>query len=149
MNKTKKGAVPLALHLILATHGPLAKGFAESMTFILKPENPIHTICAFTEAPDPGAAFDTLCASIPETDTIVVMTDLVGGSVNKEIAQRLSTRRFHLIAGINLAFLLELAVADEAEIDDEFLRETMQNAQEAMTYVNDAVLSQPDEEAFF
>ena len=139
----------MALHLILATHGPLAKGFAESIQFILKPENPIHTICAFTEAPNPGEAFDALCASIPETDTIIVMTDIIGGSVNKDIAQRLSQRRFYLIAGVNLACLLELAAATEEEISDAFIRDTVQAAQATVTYVNDAVLLSQEEESFF
>lgn len=139
----------MAVHLVIATHGPLAQGFAESMKFIIQPENPVHTICAFTQDPDPGAAFDRLLETFCETDTVVVLTDLLGGSVNKAIAQRLCQKRFHLIAGVNLATVLEFAVVSQQELTDAFVRDVVSAANGTIVYVNDSLSSSQEEESFF
>lgn len=141
----------MSKRIVIATHGPLAKGFEESMKFILQPEDPIHTICAFTEHPDPGAAFDKIFESFDEGDKVIVLTDLSGGSVNKMIAERLGSKKFYLLTGLNLALLLEIAAADESEVNDEFLRDAVGAAGADAIFVNDKVMCAEDEseDSFF
>ena len=141
----------MAKQIILASHARLAKGFAESLSFIFKPQDRIHTICAFTELPDPGKAFDDLYITFDERDTVIVLTDLLGGSVNKMIAERLKNKKFYLISGINLALLLEIACAEEKEVNDDFICKAIDNSRNDMKFMNDAIASYKDEkeDSFF
>lgn len=140
----------MAKQIIVATHATFAEGLVASMRFITEPEGNVHTICAFTQEMDPGAAFDRLLDSFAPDDVVVVMTDLLSGSVNKEIAKRLSVRKFYLVTGANLTTLLELACCNEADINDDFIREVVGFGKDAVVFVNDALRletepAQPDD----
>ena len=140
----------MAKHIIIATHALLAKGFNETMRFIVEPNCYIHTICAFTEEKNPEESIVALLDSISKNDTIVVLTDLLAGSVNKILAGYLKKYNFYLISGINLAVLLELALCDEKLINSEFIKNVIALAKEDMVYVNEKVETlQNDEEDFF
>jgi mannose/fructose-specific phosphotransferase system component IIA len=127
----------MSKQIVIATHALLAKGFQESLNFIFKPEDPIHTICAFTEVSDPGKAFEELFDTFSEEDTVVVLTDLVGGSVNNLIAERLQGRDFYLISGINLAVLLEIACVPEENLNEDFIRKTLEQGKKGIVFIND------------
>lgn len=55
-------------------------------------------------------ALDKFFSLAREDMEAVVVTDLLGGSVNTRIAQR-GDHRFTLVTGVNLGLVLELAVA--------------------------------------
>ena len=121
------------------------------MNFIYKPQEEIHTICAFTEVADPGKVFEELFDSFPKDDTVVVLTDLVGGSVNKLIAEKLRDRKFFLISGINLAMLLEIACCNELELNEDLIRRTVALGKESLVFINDElneVTESPNEDLF-
>lgn len=136
--------------IILASHALLAKGFNESLQFIFKPNCEIYTICAFTEDENPIQVFDELFDTFDADDTVLVLTDLSAGSVNKLIAQRLHDRKFYLISGVNLALVLELAFADSENINEEYLHAAISRCKEDMMLVNDALSKEElSEEEFF
>ena len=127
----------MSKHLIIATHASLAKGFVETMKFFCEPDCTVHTLCAFSEEGNPQVWIEETLESIPASDNLIVMTDLLSGSVNKLFATYLQDRTFHLIAGINLALLLELAMTKEELLDEDFIRRALEMARSEMVYVND------------
>ena len=78
------------IRYLFASHGPLASGMAESVTFIAGKEKHIDTICAYM---DPSVSLAQQIEDVFNTydsnDDVVVLTDLYGGSVNNEFVNLL------------------------------------------------------------
>ena len=127
----------MAKQIVIATHALLARGFEEALRLIYNPADNVHVICGFTEAPNPGEAFDEIFAAFSEDDIVIVMTDLVGGSVNNQIAERLRDKKFFLISGINLAVLLELACCSEQDLNEDYIRKVVALGKENLVFIND------------
>lgn len=110
------------IQILLASHGPLAGAMKETIRFILGKKDNIHTLCAYVDndSMDLEALVDKWVSRMEEESTWVVLTDVFGGSVNNEFMNRLSQKKFHLLAGMNLPLLAELAaykdIPDENEI---------------------------------
>ena len=98
--------------ILLASHGPLARGMKETLAF-LTGENPrIECLCAYVDddSRDVAKLIDAWEASCKEDDWWIVVTDVFGGSVNNEFLRREASGSFALVAGMNLALLVELAM---------------------------------------
>ena len=137
--------------IVIATHAALAKGFQDCMKFLTGLGEDFITICAFTDVPEPKEEIQRFFASVSREDTVVVFTDLLGGSVNQMFASLLPRFSFHLIAGANLAVILAVSMLEEEDINEEKIRETIALCQKQMVYVNDR-LKKPapkEEENFF
>lgn len=138
--------------IIIATHASLSKGFASSMEILFKPEDPIYTICAFTESMDPAEDFIKLVDSFDPEDKIVVLTDIVGGSVNQMIAKKLEDRKFYLISGVTLGMVLQLVCIPVESIDDVCLRNIVEESKNGIVFMNDVlrqVATTEEEDGFF
>ena len=70
------------IKFVLASHGELAEGIYSSVRLILGESADLHTVCAYTQGPDDILKkIEKLFETFEETDEIIVMTDLLGGSV--------------------------------------------------------------------
>lgn len=122
--------------IVIMTHALMAHGMKETAEF-LAGDTGICSVCCFTEEPDPDGCLDRLLAETAQEDTLIVMTDLCGGSVNQKAGKRIGKEKFYLISGINLPLLLELVTAAEEEITPEFIRTAVGEAQKEIVFVND------------
>ncbi len=136
-------------NIIIVTHAGLARGFKEAAEFIAGASN-ISAICAFTEETDPEGSFEAILSRIGPEDKTIVFTDIGFGSVNRLIAKKLAAGNFYLITGVNLPILLELALANEEDINDGFIKEAVEKSKEEMYFMNERVdLSQKKEDDDF
>lgn len=123
-------------HFILVTHAGMAKGIAASAEFIVGKQENLTCYCAYTEEMD---FKKKICAQIDELGEdaeVILMTDMLGGSVNSELMELTGRKNVHLATGINLAFLIGILTGDEEEPAETLIEETIENAKENMVYCN-------------
>jgi fructoselysine and glucoselysine-specific PTS system IIA component len=95
------------LKIILASHGELAKGMKQSVELIAGEQENLDAMCAYTEN-DYNLQLQVSKLMEEETDELIVITDIFGGSVNNEFMRYLGRKNLSLIAGMNMALVIEL-----------------------------------------
>lgn len=95
--------------IILGSHGCLSTGMASSLEIILGKTIAIKTVNAYIDDD-----FD-LSKEVKEMieanhgKELIVVTDIMGGSVNNEFMKYLDYPNLYLVAGMSLPLLIELA----------------------------------------
>lgn len=111
--------------IVIATHGYLAKGLKMSTEFILGKQKNLFAICAYTsECQDFHKVVKDLIAKYEQED-IIFGTDIVGGSVNNDLQEFVAgNNRLHLVAGINLPFLIQFLTLNNDNVADNLAKST-------------------------
>ncbi|HFP9071673.1 TPA: PTS sugar transporter subunit IIA, partial [Enterococcus faecium] len=107
--------------IILASHKNLAKGMKETVEYILGPAPFIKVMTAYTD--DNYDIEKDTNILLDGTDKVLVITDLLGGSVNNHwmnyVYEKKLTKKITVIAGMTLSLIMELSM----NIEDYKLRE--------------------------
>ena len=122
---------------LIITHGTLAEGFQNTLSFITGAHSNVTSINAFIN----NISLDDLTNDFMQTtepdDEIIVLTDLMGGSVNQFFLKSLEREHFHLITGINLALLISLVFYPENKyFDADTIIKEVTLAREQIVYMN-------------
>ncbi len=133
--------------ILLATHGKLAEGLKSAITLIVGEQEDITFINAYVGDLNFEEELVKYLAEITDEDTLIVMTDLFGGSVNQTILRKLDLNKSYLITGVNLAVLLELALMDAENISKETILQTVQSGKDQLMLVE--MDEEPEEEEDF
>lgn len=97
---------------IFASHGTLAKGMLSAVELILGKQPNIKTICGYIDDDfEISSEIERIFNSFSKEDEVIIITDILGGSINNEFLRQLGRRKFHLITGLNLPLVLELIVS--------------------------------------
>lgn len=121
---------------LIITHGGFAKGIAHSLTLFIGENHPFHAISAYVDDTPVQDEIASFMATVEENDQLVVLTDIMGGSVNQLMMPYLSRPNTYILAGFNFPMLIELScLPEEAEIDD--FRRIINNGQKAIVLMND------------
>ena len=141
----------MARKIFIATHGKMAEGIRDSLSVFLEDTRHIAVINCFTETKDPGPVLEAYFAGLEEEDELIVLTDLMAGSVNQMMMPYLEKRPFHLLTGINLPLALQVALCMEERVTKEFLEESVRQAQGEIRYVNEEMerFSKKEEDDLF
>ena len=142
------------VHIVVATHGYFAKGILDSIKLICGEQENITYFCAYVdgESMEDGdseitSKLENLLDSFPKEDEVVVLVDLLGGSVCNEFIKMTGHRPFHLIAGLNLGLLMQFVFTSE-ELTKEKINEIIGEARRSIVYVNDLVESDDEMGSF-
>lgn len=142
------------VHIVVATHGYFAKGILDSIKLICGEQENITYFCAYVdgESMEDGDSeitnkLENLLDSFPKEDEVVVLVDLLGGSVCNEFIKLTGHRPFHLIAGLNLGLLMQFVFTSE-ELTKEKINEIIGEARQSIVYVNDLVESDDEMGSF-
>ncbi len=133
-------------HIVLASHGNLAAGMKSSVELIAGAQPGLATVCAYTEdCPTAAEPLAGLVESLAEGDELVIVTDVLGGSVNNEASQFVNMPGVYVVTGMNLAFVLSLVV-DVASPTADLIDESIAEAREQLRRMNP--VSAADEDDF-
>lgn len=137
------------IRYLFASHGPLASGMAESVTFIAGKDKHIDTICAYM---DPSASLvqqiEDIFNTYDSNDEIIVLTDLYGGSVNNEFINLLQKRKFYLVAGMSMALAIQMLMTlDENDLETG-IKNAVNEGSSSVIYCNDLIKKDNVEEDF-
>ena len=123
--------------LIVATHERLAEGFKKTLDYIAPNVKDLITISAYIDNEPIGELIKNKINNIDKDEQIIILTDLVGGSVNQECAKLLGEYKIKLISGVNFPLLLSIALCDKRQVTDEMIRNLIVEAKEQIVFVND------------
>ena len=85
--------------------------------------------------------------SFPKDEEVVVLVDLLGGSVCNEFIKLIERRPFHLVAGVNLGLLMQFVFAPE-ELGKEKILEMIEEAKASIVYVNSLISNDEETDSF-
>ena len=139
--------------ILLSSHGHFASGLKTSLDILLGNSDVVTAIDAYVDDSNLADKLDEFFAQTAENDQVIMMSDLLGGSVNTEMYKRLTRPNTYLIAGVNLALVLEIAAMagfNEDGFEKDFLLNTVENSKNAIELLElEEAEEQPEEEDFF
>ena len=102
--------------LIFASHHKLAYGLKDTVDFLTGATKTIYDINAYLddETKDIDTVVAELFASFDDEDEVVVLVDMMGGSVYQKFYPYMSDK-VHVICGMNLPMALSFVLAPEDE----------------------------------
>ncbi len=89
-----------------------------------------------------NASFCEKLKCLENDDVCLVFTDILGGSVTREVAKVVDLKRVFVIAGFNLALILELMTTNQEEISKEHVQSIISEARNQMVLVNDLLIKE-------
>lgn len=121
---------------VIASHHLLAHGLKDTLNFLTCREG-IVDISAYMDDSDLEEKIQEVFASFDDEDEVVMMTDMLGGSVNQKFCPYIRRNR-HLICGINLPCALSLVLQpEEQELTPELVRGIVEESRKHLIYVNE------------
>ena len=133
--------------IFISSHGHFASGIKSSLDILLGNSDFITVFDAYVDEKSVQYALDEFYKKVKEKDQVILLSDLLGGSVNSTMFLYLEKPNTMLVAGMNLALVLELAMHEE-EITKEELEQMVENSRHVLKLIentNDAIV----EEEFF
>lgn len=122
---------------IIATHSYLANGYQSSLKFFDSSVNNVQFINAYVdEQTNFTGELSQMLDQMPN-EQVIILTDMPGGSVNREAVNLIKKYHCQVISGINLALVLELVLNADQTLSDETIRLAVSQAQKQLVYVND------------
>ena len=126
---------------IIASHAHFAEGINEALELLAGERGNLRTISMFVDGNmDAVAAAEQALSQLPQGDEAIVVTDLLGGSVNNEFLKIAQKRDdVYLITNMNLPLLLQLVFADEDKPTAEVIRQIVEADETRVKFVNDVL----------
>ncbi len=126
--------------IIIASHNKLAFGLKETLGYITGDVSQVVEISAYLDNTPVADEIAAALADVSADDEVLVLTDLLGGSVNQAFFPYLNREHFHVITGMNLPVLLSLALQlTDTYLDAATIHQAIAEAREQLAYVNDVV----------
>lgn len=130
--------------MCIITHGRFAEGLRNSLEMFLGESQPYYTICAYTDDKvQPQTQIDDFLKTADADDTVVFLTDILGGSVNTVVMQYIQRPKTYVIAGVNFPLALQLAALPEDAAAEDY-KKTAMSMQNSIQYVNDYTVEKDD-----
>lgn len=123
---------------IFASHHKLAYGLKDTVDFLTGATKTIYDINTYLddETKDIDTVVAELFASFDDEDEVVVLVDMMGGSVYQKFYPYMSDK-VHVICGMNLPMALSLVLAPEDEcLTSEKVEQVLMDCKNQLVYVN-------------
>lgn len=123
---------------IFASHHKLAYGLKDTVDFLTGATKTIYDINAYLddETKDIDTVVAELFASFDDEDEVVVLVDMMGGSVYQKFYPYMSDK-VHVICGMNLPMVLSLVLVPEDEcLTSEKVEQVLMDCKNQLVYVN-------------
>lgn len=128
---------PTARKFLIATHGHFASGIRSSLDIIIGQTENVFLIEAYVnENKGIEDEVETVLSALDKDDELIVLTDLLGGSITNQVVRFTQGRsNVHIVSGFNLALLIEVLMADVSTPVVEVIESAITNAREQVAYV--------------
>jgi len=120
--------------LFIASHGHFASGIKTSLDILIGKSDHVTVFDAYLDEKCTKDEVGAFYATVNETDQVFLLSDLYGGSVNSQLYLEAGRPNTVLIAGINLALVLELAACDYP-LSEKDINEIIENSRQALRLV--------------
>ncbi|MBQ9158652.1 MAG: PTS sugar transporter subunit IIA [Erysipelotrichaceae bacterium] len=133
------------LKIFISSHGHFASGIKSSVEILMGPNPRITVFDAYIDQDSVQEHLDAFYETVGEDDKVLLLSDLYGGSVNQVMYTYLTRPNTRLVAGVNLALVLELAVKED--ISDKELEELVEQSRSMLRVVKMDQTDAPNEES--
>ena len=97
--------------IILASHGGLAAGAKDTLEMVLGDVSNVHVVSLARDDKEPDKV-DAMIATFNADDTVYVLTDMLGSSVNNSMVELSKNgTKFTVVSGFNIPLALTLAMS--------------------------------------
>ncbi len=119
----------------ISSHGHLASGIKSSLEILLGKAENVTVFDAYLDQRSVESEVEAFFKTVGPNDQAILLSDLLGGSVNQVLYRYLDRPNTMLAAGVNLALVLELVAMSEAPLSEEELDQLIEASRQAMTRV--------------
>lgn len=136
--------------VLLLTHGHMASGIKNTVSILLGNADHLDTIDAYVDEKNISDQLDAYFASLEENDQLIALCDLMGGSTYQQFVVRYDRKNMFVIAGINLALVLELLIDKDKVFTQNELNDLVAQSRQMLMLVEKEESKEIDaEEDFF
>ncbi|MEO8471566.1 MAG: hypothetical protein ABI477_05210 [Chryseolinea sp.] len=130
---------------LIAAHGSFSSGIKSSLDFIIGETKNLYIIDAYIDNNKSiEDELQLILNDLKPDDELIVMSDLMGGSITNQILRFALQRNVHIVSGISLGLVIEIVMGDELVSAGEIIENAIINAREQMVYVNKLINKEND-----
>ena len=136
------------MKIILVSHGKLAKGRKDTVEMIAGQQENLEAYEAYENGTSDDSFINDLKNSLASSknDDVIVVTDVLGGSVNNEATQLLKDHpNLTILTGMNLPLIITLVTTVNSGISDEKVSEAIDEGKKGVLSVNKLMTEEDDE----
>lgn len=123
--------------IIIASHSMLSDGIAKTLQFFQGKQEQFTVITAYVDNKPIDEQIEQIFNEISVEDEVVILTDLLAGSVNQKFVPYSSRPHTHLVAGMNLPLAMAFSMEPCHEyMSSDRIQEIVKEAQDQVKYVN-------------
>ncbi|WP_119325567.1 PTS N-acetylglucosamine transporter subunit IIBC [Companilactobacillus musae] len=137
----------MARKIILASHHKLATGLADTLNFISNNAADVTDLSAYMDNQPVDKQVKELMSGISDDTEVIILTDMLAGSVNQQFFNYRNRPHTHIISGMNLPLALAIALEpQDHEITSDRMEELVKEAKDAIVYVNEMKVEVDDDD---
>lgn len=136
------------MKIILVSHGKLAKGMKDTVEMIAGQQENLEAYEAYENGTSDDSFINDLKNSLASSknDDVIIVTDVLGGSVNNEATQLLKDYpNLTILTGMNLPLIITLVTTVNSGISDEKVSEAIDEGKKGVLSVNKLMTEKDDE----
>ena len=123
---------------LIATHSTLAEGFTNALMFFAGDGIDVTYINAYIDGKPIDEKINSFFSTLNDKDDLIVLTDLLAGSVNQNLYKYISREHTHILTGINLALALSLVLESANDyLTKERINQLVNSSRENIVYMNE------------
>ena len=123
---------------LIATHSTLAEGFTNTLMFFAGDGIDVTYINAYIDGKPIDEKINSFFSTLNDKDELIVLTDLLAGSVNQNLYKYISREHTHILTGINLALALSLVLESANDyLTKERINQLVNSSRENIVYMNE------------
>ena len=133
---------------VIASHSTLAAGMTAALKFFAGDDANIIELNAYLDNKPIGETIQEIFAERSEDEEVVVLTDLLAGSVNQNFFNYKNRPHTHIFTGMNMALGLSLLLEPTNDyLDVDRIHHIVSEAQANLVYMNEfqAEVAEDDE----
>ncbi|WP_295493136.1 PTS sugar transporter subunit IIA [uncultured Streptococcus sp.] len=123
---------------LIVTHSTLAEGFTNALMFFAGDGIDVTYINAYIDGKPIDEKINSFFSTLNDKDELIVLTDLLAGSVNQNLYKYISREHTHILTGINLALALSLVLESANDyLTKERINQLVNSSRENIVYMNE------------
>lgn len=126
--------------IILASHGELAKGMLDSVSMIIGNDKGIEAygLSASHHPSEMKQQIEQRIDASPD-DEFIILSDLLGGSVNNALMELCVKEKVHVVCGMNLGLVISIAMAGDEDDITAIIHQGLADAKRNIVYANECI----------
>jgi len=134
--------------IILVSHGKLAKGMKNTVEMIAGNQDNLEAYEAYKNGTSDDSFIGDIKNSLDKVgdQKAVIITDVLGGSVNNEMTQLLKDHQnLTVLTGMNLPLVITLVTTADSGLTQESIEEAINEGQKGVLSINKLMTEDDDE----